>query len=92
MARCSGCGRQWTAPTQTHCKGCHLHFSSASAADLHLRTHDDGECVEHLARRWSRTARLPSRSSSSTQTGTGRSGAGRRIAPRWQESRDVSPI
>jgi hypothetical protein len=48
MARCSKCTRQWTAPSQAHCTVCHEHFSSVSAADLHLRPHDDGERVEHL--------------------------------------------
>ena len=46
-SHCFKCHRTWTAKNQAHCTVCHRHFSAVSAADLHLRVHDDGERVEH---------------------------------------------
>ena len=47
-SHCRRCHRSWKAKGQSHCTGCCEHFSSPSAADLHLRVHDRGERVEHL--------------------------------------------
>ncbi len=47
-SHCQRCHRSWTAKNQAHCTGCCSHFSSTSAFDVHLRTHDLGETVEHL--------------------------------------------
>lgn len=33
---CGDCGRTWTSMQQGHCAGCHQHFSSDSAFDLHI--------------------------------------------------------
>ena len=32
---CGDCSRLWTSMQQAHCTGCHQHFSSDSAFDLH---------------------------------------------------------
>lgn len=40
---CRDCGRQWSASRESHCAGCHRHFSSDSAFDAHQRL-DHGPC------------------------------------------------
>jgi hypothetical protein len=44
--QCQDCGRQWTAAREAHCAGCHRHFSSDSAFDMHQRL-DHGPCATH---------------------------------------------
>ena len=41
--RCHGCGRRWAGLAECHCAGCHQHFSSVSAFDLHRVS---GECID----------------------------------------------
>jgi hypothetical protein len=38
----------WGGHTQAHCRTCHRHFSTVSAADLHLRDRFDDSPVIHL--------------------------------------------
>ena len=45
--RCHGGGRRWAGLAECHCAGCHQHFSSVSAFDLHRL---NGECVDPTER------------------------------------------
>jgi len=46
VGSCRDCGRQWTGNREAHCAGCHRHFSSDSAFDLHQHLDHDPCDVE----------------------------------------------